>query len=271
MKHSLSGAAAALSLIMVAWHSPAGAVGRCGAKIKATNGTVLVSGRNITGALRWCTSAAPDCSNPQKCQPFFNNSTCVIGGTAKNCVLGDVGTLARITPPDTCTVCLEDDGPNSCGAHVRGCVPGSRALPDISARVFNSSSQSIPSATTAILSFDSERWDTDNIHDTGVTNSRLTCTTPGKYLIFAHFAFESNPIGDRLASILLNGATEIARVKVQATAGAGPTTTDLSVTTHYDLAAGDYVEVVATHTSGGPLAVPASSAYSPEFGMVKLP
>lgn len=40
---------------------------------------------------------------------------------------------------------------------------------------------------------------------------------------------------------------------------------------HYDLNAGDYVEVEVSQASGGSLSVDPVEKYSLEFGMVKLP
>ena len=67
------------------------------------------------------------------------------------------------------------------------------------AHVFNSVDIVCPSESWHILSFDSERYDTDSIHDTVTNNSRLTCKTPGKYLIVAL-------AGDTRHSIRLGGA-----------------------------------------------------------------
>ena len=53
------------------------------------------------------------------------------------------------------------------------CINGG-VTDDISVRVFNSTDISVPQATDTILTFDSERWDTDDIHDTATDPSMLT-------------------------------------------------------------------------------------------------
>jgi hypothetical protein len=55
---------------------------------------------------------------------------------------------------------------------------------DVSARVFNSADITVPDSVNSFyLSFDSEHWDTDNIHDTTTNPTRLTAQTAGKYMI----------------------------------------------------------------------------------------
>jgi len=56
---------------------------------------------------------------------------------------------------------------------------------DISVRVFKSTHISLPHNTSIALPFDSERWDTDNMHDPVVNPSRLTARRVGKYFIFS--------------------------------------------------------------------------------------
>ena len=50
----------------------------------------------------------------------------------------------------------------------------------IGAHAYHNAAQSINTASETTLALNSERWDTDSIHDTAVNNSRLTCVTPGK-------------------------------------------------------------------------------------------
>lgn len=133
------------------------------------------------------------------------------------------------------------------------------------ARVYNSVDQSIPNATGTVLAFDSERFDTDDIHDTTTHNSRLTCNTAGKYQITVQIRWGSSATGFRQVQIRLNAATNICTVR-QGAHGA-----DMQVfSTLYDLAVDDYLEVVVYQNSGAALNVGAYGNYSPEFMMVKV-
>ena len=49
------------------------------------------------------------------------------------------------------------------------------------ARVYNTGNLTITNATETALTYNSEHFDTDTIHDTGSNTSRLTCKTAGKY------------------------------------------------------------------------------------------
>ena len=137
-----------------------------------------------------------------------------------------------------------------------------------SARAYHNAAQSIANATNVALAFNSERFDTDTIHDTATNNSRLTCKTAGKYLVNANVSFAANATGFRQLTIVLNGVTEIAALWLP-NQGAGLATT-VVVSTLYDLAVNDYIQAFAYQTSGGALDVSVVGNYSPEFSMVKV-
>ena len=71
-------------------------------------------------------------------------------------------------------------------------------------RVYNNNNQLCGSGAEVTLAFNVEEYDTDNIHDNAINNSRLTCKTPGKYLLFGSAAWESNPNGQRFIVIKIN-------------------------------------------------------------------
>lgn len=137
----------------------------------------------------------------------------------------------------------------------------------IGCRVYHSVNQAITTATFTALAFNSERFDTDAIHSTVTNNSWLTCTVAGKYLITGQYAFAANATGLRIISIRLNGATYIAEASFAPVSG---TETEVFLTTVYDLAVGDYVELIAYQTSGGNLNVEAIAQTGPVFTMMRL-
>lgn len=135
------------------------------------------------------------------------------------------------------------------------------------ARVFHSANQSITTSAGTALAFDSERFDTDTIHDTVTNNSRLTCKTAGKYQVTGSISFASNVTGLRQVFIRLNGTTAIAIQTAPAVSGS---THELTVSTLWDFAVNDYVELMAFQSSGGNLNVTVTSSYSPEFMMSRV-
>ncbi len=140
---------------------------------------------------------------------------------------------------------------------------------DIGARVYSSeAAQNLADGVTKILAFNAERYDTDTIHDNSTNNSRLTATTAGKYSITATIQFASDANGGRQVGLILNGATLIALMSVNARADAA---TIIGIHTHYDLSATDYVEVrVLQDGVVGGLDVSVSGNFSPEFAMQKV-
>lgn len=135
------------------------------------------------------------------------------------------------------------------------------------ARVYHNGGQSLTTATPFILAFNNERFDTDTIHDTVTNNSRLTCRTAGKYYIFATAEFQANATGVRYLGIKLNGSIYIA-IDRRTASGIAPI--DITISTVYDLAVNDYVEIEAYQDAGLALAVTAIGNTSPEFGMVRV-
>lgn len=132
-------------------------------------------------------------------------------------------------------------------------------------RVFHNADQLIGDAARTILTFNSERFDTDGMHD-GVNPTRLTATTGGKYLIIAHIQWDVNAVGRRNLRILLNGVTDIATDNRDALA----VDQNQMISTLYDLSATDFVEVDVWQNSGGNLNVETQANWSPEFMMVKV-
>lgn len=114
------------------------------------------------------------------------------------------------------------------------------------------------------LTFDTERVDVGAMHDTSSNTGRLTVPSGGGgfYAIGGQIEFASNSTGRRGIQIRLNGSTVIAR---EESANLGANDHTCTVSTVYQLAAGDYVELMGLQASGGNLNMQATSAYSPEF------
>ena len=129
------------------------------------------------------------------------------------------------------------------------------------ARVFNSSSISIPNATITSLTFDSERYDLGTKDEQHVTNgNQLLCKVAGLYRIGGNVRFDGTAGSIREARIRLNGGPMIAGATIAPAAVAR-----LSVATEYRLAVGDAVDLAVYHDAGGPLQTVAETRATPEF------
>lgn len=132
------------------------------------------------------------------------------------------------------------------------------------ARAYHNTTQALTTAVQTALAFNSERDDTDTIHDNATNNTRLTCKTAGIYSIKAQVEFESNSTGNRQVDIRLNGTTALLSQIFTAING---DVTRINVATAYRLAVNDYVECLALQNSGGNLNVQSTAQVSPEFSM----
>ena len=118
---------------------------------------------------------------------------------------------------------------------------------------YDASSLALPNATTTLITFDSEIYDTDAMHSTSSNTSRVTFTTAGLYEV--HYR------------ITLGGGTAITQLDLMARLNAeGFTSGGTSLRTQpwesggslktaelqfrRFFSAGDYIELFATQTSG---------------------
>jgi len=135
------------------------------------------------------------------------------------------------------------------------------------ARVYASLGQTLGNGVHTPLPFDLERYDTDAIHDTVVNNSRLTCKTAGKYIITGNVYWETHAVGKRLLYIRLGGVTRIAMCSYGLNSD---NEQNHFVSSIYDLAVNDYLELVAMQNSGGNLIIFQRDNYSLEFMMQRI-
>lgn len=135
------------------------------------------------------------------------------------------------------------------------------------ARVYHNANQNTSNGVLDPLALNSERYDTDNIHDNVTNNSRLTCRTAGKYIIVAGASFAVNVTGLRIFAIRKNGTVPLGAIVYNACLTDATITT---VSTIDSLIVGDYVEFIVKQTSGGDLIVTYDPAQSPEFMMQRI-
>lgn len=146
-------------------------------------------------------------------------------------------------------------------------VSNGTSPPQIGCRVYDSAATTLTTATSTALTFDLERYDTDDMHDTTTNPSRITCTRAGKHAFWAHVRFASNATGFREVAIRVNGSIYIAIQDMPAISGVPII---VSCAGQFDMAVGDYAEVVVYQNSGGNLNVEIVGAYSAEFAAHRL-
>jgi len=129
-------------------------------------------------------------------------------------------------------------------------------------RVYHDTHQDTPDDLSTYLAFNSEDYDTHEMHDTVTNNERITIKTSGIYLVTAHIYFETNNVGYRRTSIYLSAGFTIADFRRPSYTGMA---TPLLITTIHQLTAGQYLRLRVRQNSGGILRVMRYAQYSPYF------
>ena len=122
----------------------------------------------------------------------------------------------------------------------------------VGAKVYHSTTQSIPDASSTALTFDSEEFDTDAFHAGGApTRLTIPAGKDGKYLLVGG-GIQAASASPALSQIFwrLNGTTVI-RGTTTAWVPSSTQTTGFGSSTIADLVAGDYVELMFYQDSSG--------------------
>ena len=123
------------------------------------------------------------------------------------------------------------------------------------ASAFNSTTQTLTTATQTALTLDSEDYDVGNMHSVSVNTSRMTIPAggAGTYLINALSSYAANASGARVLSLYKNGSLLTKGASFTPINGAS-TLTGVAATAMAVLAAGDYIEAFGYQDTGGNLA-----------------
>ena len=140
-------------------------------------------------------------------------------------------------------------------------------------RAVLSANHTIANNTDTALAFGAERFDqahgaSSTMHDNATNVSRLTCLEAGIYQITGHAYWQNNVTGIRRLKIRLNGATFLCWVTNDALANDGDA--PMTITTLYQLAVNDYVELIAFQNSGTSLNVLSLFDHGGSFMMVRV-
>lgn len=136
-----------------------------------------------------------------------------------------------------------------------------------SCRVYHSINQPIPHATRTMLTYNSEVWDTNNLHDNLVNPHRLTSRKAGYYLVSLAMAWQGNPNAYRQIVI---EAVPPGWVAVDRRHHTGAWDCEVTISTIVYLAEGAYVQSRAYQDSGVALNVLAYAWYSSHFMMALI-
>jgi hypothetical protein len=188
--------------------------------------------------------------------------------TSATIVRGAFGTAARSHPLGTEWEHAPVAGPRPAAGTVGDFI----AADPPACRVFHNANQSINDVTVTTVAFNSERFDTDTMHDTVTNNSRITFTTAGLYLVTFNGGFAAaGDYSSALAQIRLNGVTGIAEVFAGTQADANENYF-ITISTVYKFAVADYVEarVWQNNTANVARNLVALGNISPEFSAVRL-
>jgi hypothetical protein len=129
-------------------------------------------------------------------------------------------------------------------------APTFAQLPSVyAAHVYRSSAQTISNGSATVVSWDSELYDLQAMHDPSTNPSRITVPVTGFAVISAGVLWSSNTTGIRILEILHSG---VARAETRRLPNSGMQTWhDIQV--HLEVGAGQYFEVRVTQDSGGNL------------------
>ena len=139
----------------------------------------------------------------------------------------------------------------------------------VGARAFNTAAQVITTSLITAITLNSERFDTSGFHDTATNTSRMTVPAGlgGMYVISGSLEWAAGATGQRAIFLRLNGTTDLAGSRHDAAAASVTTHT---ISTIYQLAATDYVELVVFHTQGADLSTAAAGNRSPELSLFRI-
>jgi hypothetical protein len=152
-------------------------------------------------------------------------------------------------------------------------APATIATTAPSVRAYSSVAISTSNNIWKTLAFNSERWDTANLHDNATNNTRLTAPQAGKYFIFGTVEFAANnTVGTQryMEIVWTSGGVSSVIAYEDRDGDLNSIPTRMSLATVYSLAAADYVELSVKQNRGGTLNITTSANYTPEFGMIRI-
>lgn len=209
------------------------------------------SGRILTGTGNGTSSWGTSYDNGAMGSPTITGGT-LIGSRINNGTLGTPAITAGVINGATLGTPAINNFSSGTHNHTSTAQGGSLILgQNSSAKVYNSTNQSIADNTETTLTFDTEAWDTDAIHGTANTG-RLTIPSgqDGKWFIDAQVVLDADADNSRYMLIRQNGGTQVARAVTRPDPAFGPA---FGCHTIMNAVAGDYFEIRVFQNGGGTL------------------
>lgn len=137
-------------------------------------------------------------------------------------------------------------------ASLKAAIEGLPECSEYSVHVTSSGSQNILDSGTVvanIIDWDTETFDAQAMHDNSTNPARLTIRLAGRYLVSGRITIAGSNFNNRSLWLYKNGSF-VALNDYQAGNNGH---TSIQLTEIMDLAAGDYVEIAASQSTGGAL------------------
>ena len=200
--------------------------------------------------------------NPGSANPAF-----ILGANALNQLIAGLN-AAQVTGIAGADL-IQKDGSIAFTGEVAGITPtvaasltrkdyvdaGDAGAAGVRAKVKHATNQAITTATSTVLAWDTEDYDTDAIHDTSTNNDRLTVPAGegGTYLIMLGVEWAGNATGYRQLKIIQDASDFLkARIDVEADSS---NQMGMVLPLVLSLSAGSYLRAQVKQTSGGNLNV----------------
>lgn len=132
-------------------------------------------------------------------------------------------------------------------------------------KAYSNANQTIPNNTGTFPSFNSEYYDTGNMHDTGTNTGRLVAPISGYYSVGCTLYWAANVNGNREVYFYKNGITGTVIGGASRVAQNGGTTI-LHGTSEFYFDENDFIQIQVLQTSGGNLVLTPSSFWMRKVG-----
>jgi len=134
--------------------------------------------------------------------------------------------------------------------------------------------QSIPNNADTLIAWNAEITDVTGWHDDIVNNTRFTCPSDGlsdgDYLIIVNNYFDPNAVGSRTCTARVNGNVALRQGYDSVPIGVAAQGSYFISSFVIPMVGGDYVEILVSQVSGGPLLWGTANSFEAEIDIIRL-